>query len=253
VTGATSIYYAPDSHNVVILWDGTRWVCVSFTETTLAVGTVTSGLPYDIFGYLSGGSLTLESLAWSSATARATAVTRQDGRVSKSGDKTRLLLGTFVPTSTSATEDSMSKRLLWNNYNRRERYLVRKETGQWNYTTAAFRQANASTANQVEYACGLDEDAVDCVVMGMSTNATSVANTLGIGLDSTTVNSATFYGRNAGSNVEQHMCVYRGHPGIGYRKLMWLEYSAVGGTTTWYGDAGNPTAYQFGITATVRG
>ena len=50
------------------------------TPHSLALGTLTSGKNYDVFGYVSGGALTLESLVWTSDTARATAVTLQDGR-----------------------------------------------------------------------------------------------------------------------------------------------------------------------------
>ena len=44
----------------------------------LALGTLTSGKPYDVFGYISGGALALELLAWTNDTTRATAVTLQD-------------------------------------------------------------------------------------------------------------------------------------------------------------------------------
>lgn len=116
-TAKTSIYYTPFVNNVVPLWDGYKWRPIEFSETTLALGTLTSGKPYDVFGYISGGALALESLAWTDDTTRATAVTLQDGRYCKDGDKTRLLLGTFYTTSTTTTEDSQTRRFLSNIYN----------------------------------------------------------------------------------------------------------------------------------------
>lgn len=118
VTGATSIYYTPYVSNVITLWDGYRWRPIEFSEYTLALGTLTSGKPYDVFAYLSSGVLALEMLAWTNDTTRATAITIQDGRYCKSGDKTRLYLGTFYTTATTTTEDSQANRYLWNMYNR---------------------------------------------------------------------------------------------------------------------------------------
>jgi hypothetical protein len=118
VTGATSIYYTPYVSNVISLWTGARWQPIEFSEYTLALGTLTSGKPYDVFAYLSSGVLALEMLAWTNDTTRATAITIQDGRYCKSGDKTRLYLGTFYTTATTTTEDSAANRYLWNAYNR---------------------------------------------------------------------------------------------------------------------------------------
>lgn len=118
VTGATSIYYTPYVSNVISLWTGARWQPIEFSEYTLALGTLTSGKPYDVFAYLSSGVLALEMLAWTNDTTRATAITIQDGRYCKSGDKTRLYLGTFYTTATTTTEDSQANRYLWNMYNR---------------------------------------------------------------------------------------------------------------------------------------
>jgi len=118
VTGATNIYYTPYVSNVISLWTGARWQPIEFSEYTLALGTLTSGKPYDVFAYLSSGALACEMLAWTNDTTRATAITIQDGRYCKSGDKTRLYLGTFYTTATTTTEDSAANRYLWNMYNR---------------------------------------------------------------------------------------------------------------------------------------
>lgn len=252
VTGATTIYYTPHVHDLIPLWDGTRWVLVQFAEVSLATGTLSTLLPYDVFAYLSSGVVTLEKVVWFTATVRNTAVTIQDGRYCKSGDKTRLYLGTFLSNSATQTvDDSAVRRGVWNMYNRRPRAVCRKETGQWNYTTATWRQANASTANRLEYVCGIAEDAVRVTVQGMVTNGSAATVAVGIGVDSTTANSADAYGRNTSANVEQIHAFYTGVPGVGYHYLAWLEYSSATGTTTWYGDASNPTAYQCSISGEV--
>src|SRR5262245_53098047 len=116
VTGATNIFYTPYVCDTITLWTGTYWATITFTEYTLALGTLTSGKPYYFFASLSSGALLLEVLVWTSDTARATAVIYTDGRLTKSGDKTRLLLGTFYTTATTTTEDSAANRYLANAY-----------------------------------------------------------------------------------------------------------------------------------------
>lgn len=117
-TAKTNIYYTPYIHNIIVLWNGTYWQPIEFTEYTFAIGTgLTANLPYDLFAYLNNGALAIEKLAWTSATTRATNVTLQDGRYCKSGDKTRLLLGTFSPYSTTQVADTLLDRGVGNLYN----------------------------------------------------------------------------------------------------------------------------------------
>ena len=117
MTGATSVFYTPYLHDGIVLWDGLDWLPTTFTQRTLALGTIINARPYDVFAFLSSGVVTLELLAWTSDTVRATDATLQDGRYCKAGDKTRLLLGTFYTTSTTATADAETTRYLSNVYN----------------------------------------------------------------------------------------------------------------------------------------
>jgi hypothetical protein len=150
-TAKTTIYYTPFVHNTINLWDGSNWKPTTFAETSLALGTLTSGKPYDVFGYLSGGALALELLAWTDDSTRATAVTIQDGRYCKSGNKTRLLLGTFYTASTTTTEDSLRRRLVGNMYNTVPRRLSRS-SGQasHSYASSTYRTWNNDSANSFD-------------------------------------------------------------------------------------------------------
>ena len=141
----TNIYYTPAVHNVIVLWDGASWVPIEFTEYTLALGTLTASKNYDVFAYLSSGALALEVLVWTDDSTRATAVTLQDGRYCKSGDKTRLLLGTFYTSSTTTTEDSANNRLVGNVYNKLRRYVNASSTTSHTYTTVTMREWNNGT------------------------------------------------------------------------------------------------------------
>ena len=239
VTGATNVYYTPYLHNQIQLWDGVRWATISFTETTLALGTVTSDLPYDVFGYLSAGVLTLEKLAWTNTTTRATAVTLQDGRYCKSGDKTRLYLGTFHSTSTTQTEDSDAKRFLWNMYNRADKRLTIASASSHTYTTASWRQWNNATANKVEVIVGLAEMAPMFSHKSVMSGATG--GQTGMGFDSLTAASAAL--DSAVASQQQYSSIVSSQAVfiVGYHYIAALQ---IGATTV--------TFSQFNITGYWR-
>lgn len=146
----TSLWYTPYIHDVIGLWNGAMWVPTEFVETQLALGTMTAGLVYDIFAYLNNGVLALEKLAWTNATTRATAVTLQDGRYCKSGDKTRLLLGSVYATSTTQTQITSTLNGVSNVYNRVKRQLS-KNMGSSNhsYASSTHRLYNNGSTNLV--------------------------------------------------------------------------------------------------------
>lgn len=201
-TAKTTIYYTPYVHNVCSLWDGARWVPTVFAETSLALGTLTSGKPYDVFAYLSSGALTLESLVWTNDTTRATAVTLQDGRYCKSGDKTRLLLGTFYTSSTTTTADSASTRYLCNAYNTVVRPVTISNSTSHTYTTATVREWNNSSS-KAYFLQSLVSDAVVVGFVGTMT-AAGAAGYVGLGFNSTSTESVggmMSYGGNAGVSV----------------------------------------------------
>lgn len=253
VTGATSIYYTPYVSNVISLWTGARWQPVEFSEYTLALGTLTSGKPYDVFAYLSSGALACEVLVWTDDTTRATAITLQDGRYCKSGDKTRLYLGTFYTTSTTTTEDSGGgttpqvggKRYLWNMYNRVRRSLRVVDTADsWTYSTASWRRADGASAgsNEVAYVTGLNTDAVRATVNAGAYSKSIVSATYtGIGVDSGTAPSGltadAFTESNAVGITALHTAHYVGFPGVGRHFLAWLEKGNANGPT-FIGDDG---------------
>jgi len=255
VTGATSIYWTPYNGNLVSLYDGTRWRMYAFTEMTLALGTLTSGLPYDVFLYDNAGTLTLEATAWTNGTTRATALTTQDGVYVKTGATTRRYLGTFYTTSTTETEDSFAKRFLWNCYNQKKRKLRKFETNtSWSYGTAAWRSANNSTTNRVEVIIGLSETPISLTLNHMGPNGTSTLDN-SIGLDSTSTPHADVggaYGGYIGTGTPiliGTLCL-QVYPGVGYHYLQWLEFSSSAGQTSYGYDSTNKR-WQCGLTGDI--
>ena len=254
VTGATSVYYTPYKSNVLPLWTGTAWRATTFTETTLALGTLTASLPYDVFAYLSSGVLALELLAWTSDSARATAVTLQDGRYCKSGDKTRLYLGSFRTTSTTTTEDSRGgtttqvggRRFLWNMYNREERRAsVIDTTSSWSYPTATVRQANAASGNKIEILLGLASP-IRAILLGEAliyNNVSQVAR-CGVGVDSTTAFSGLVQSAFNNSTNGQYFplsAIYASALAAGYHAVNWCEAGADGNCSFIGSGFGNQT------------
>lgn len=252
VTAAGTIYLTPYIGNRIRLWDGTRWNERQTAEVSLAL-TATSGKPYDVFAYDNAGTVTLETLVWTDDTTRATALTTQNGVYVKSGDATRLYLGSFYASGLNVTEDSVKLRYLWNMYHRVPRPMsVTDATDSWTYTTATWRQANASAANQLSMMRGLNIDAVTAHVYILVHNSSAgTYMSPGVGIDSTSTNSAQIHGGAAYvGSAHPHSAFYNGLPGVGRHYLVWVEISTAAGTTTWYGDNGG-LILQAGMIAEV--
>lgn len=260
VTGATTIYYTPYAGNLLALYDGsTKWTVYPFTEISLALGTLTSDLPYDVFVYDNAGTPTLESLAWTNPTTRATALVLQNGVLSKTGALTRRYLGTFYTTTTTTTEDSYAKRMVWNYNNRVPRAMRRLETTtQWTYTTATVRQANAATANQLEVMVGWAEVPISVRVHAHVANSSAaVSVAVGIGEDSTGVtHSSSVSGVASTGAADQQLNLSASletYPAVGRHFYSWLEWSQATGTSTWFGDRSASAPTKAGIVGWIMG
>ena len=259
VSGASAgtIYFTPYKGNRISLYDGTNWRLYSFSEISVDVPDATQ--MNDVFVYDNSGTITLEVVAWTNTTTRAVALATQNGILVKTGTLTKRYLGSFYSTTAGngETEDSAANRFLWNYYNRVERVLraTAEATNTWNYTTAAYRQANSSAANQLNFVVGVSEDAVKASTITVASNTTAgVAFFGGIGLDSTTVSSAQINGFNRTqiANVELTTTgSYDAPVAVGKHYLAWLEYSDATGTTTFIGD-GNITGVQAGIRGSIK-
>lgn len=259
VTGATTIYFTPYGGAYIGLYDGsTGWDVLKFAETSLALGTLTSGLPYDVFGFNNSGTLNTELLAWTNGTTRATALVLQDGVYCKTGALTRRYLGTFYTTSTTATEDSATKRFVWNYYNRVPRTLFKTEaTASWTYTTATWRQANAAAANKVEVIVGVAEPILDLHLLVAAVNTTGANVSAGIGEDSTsavaTAGALSVFNTFNTGQAWTTGAVVRKVPAVGYHFYAWLEISGAAGTTTWYSAQATFTGNQSGLAGSFAG
>lgn len=206
--------------------------------------------------------LTLWSDSGAGTSSRALAVTyanAQDGVLTNdtayaAGDSNTIgakggrYLGTLRTTSTAGqTEDSESKRLLWNMYNRAKRKLVRFEASaaaSWTWATPqTWHQANASSSNQLDIVHGIQgESDLSVTLIVMGSNSTG-GNQVGcaIGLSSTTApvggSIVAMQPVATGAFAMLTASYSSSAGGAGYQYVSWLEgsVSAGAGTQTYYG------------------
>lgn len=263
VTGATTVYFTPYLGNNIALFDGaTTWTLLPFTEKSVALGTLTSGLPYDVFAYNNGGVVALRPpVAWTSASARATALAVQNGIYVKTGATTDRYLGTFFTDSTTVTSDAgagsaTSGRHLYNYYNRVPRSVSRVDpSGGWNYTTATVRQANGNTANQVQIMQGVAETPITLALntSWSNTNAGGGVNIMvGIGEDSTTTTVVGDVETTsiANGNMGLHALLSK-VPSVGHHVYSWNEWSVAVSTSSCVGASATGSNQAYGLYGTV--
>jgi hypothetical protein len=253
VTSATTLYYTPFVSNKIDLYNGTAWVPFLFSQLSVSVpaNTLTNQRPKDVFIYSNSGVPTLElGPNWTSDTARATALVLQDGVYVKSGDTTRRYVGTIRAKNVGLDyylEDSIASRFVWNYYNRMPRMLACTDsTSSWTYSTASWRQARATTTNQVDFVVGIADTFAHLAVNVILSNST--ANQGGIAAvgydtttDSTPMPNGTFrqatVRSGSASAVVSGTSTNIGYPTIGYHYCSWNEISTGTGTTTYYSSS----------------
>lgn len=249
VTGAATVYATPyvaqgGGPASCAFYDGSAaWTAIPVTEVSIALGTLTAGLPYDVYCYNNSGAMGCDApVAWTNGTTRATALALQNGVYVKTGTTTRRYIGSFYTTSTTTTEDSATKGDVCNYYNRVPRLLTKADaTASWTYvTTATVRQVRATATNQVEFLQCVAEYPVTASYFDLAqTNDASLrAIKIGLGLDSTTAFSASQSGNTlVTTSALQNgtTALFQASPAVGYHYLAMLEAGDAAVTVTFYG------------------
>lgn len=263
VANVTTIYVGEATSNLVYLPVGGTLKRHSLeSELSFSLGTLTANKLYDFWLYSNNGSVAVElnSTPWDSDTARNASheITQIDGVYYKAADTTRMLLGTFYTTSTTETQDTTRQRLLWCQFNQRWRncgFVQANTLNSYTYTNLTPRQMGGLSANQVELVCGIaNYSNVWLMATHISSTVSSEARVTGIGIDSSTVESAQSQPPALGnvSGVREiALATYAGAVPIGYHSYRQLEYNSgsAGGTTSWMGT--NNGARTFGTNGMV--
>lgn len=281
VTAATTIYYSPYRGERLPIYDGSAFSMTTFAELSNATAqsstgsagpaAVTTNSNYDLFVWNDSGTIRLtRGPAWTSDTARGTGAGTTELELVSGVYVNKVAIvngpaaqrGTYVGTvrsdGSSQINDSLAKRHVWNMYNRVQRPMrALDSTDSWTYSTAAWRQANNSSANQLDVVRGLNEDAMRAFVTAMWYGG--VMNYpdcyVGVGLDSTTaLASGCITGLGVSSfdatQGQGSWAMWDGLPGLGRHYIAWIEYGDGTGTQTWYGDGGGAVEIS-GITGAV--
>jgi len=234
-TAKTTIYFVPYDGDQISIYDGSNWVLYSFSELSLSLSGFTADTNYDIFVYDNSGALTLEGVAWTNDTTRATAITKQDDVYVKSGDTAKRYLGTIRTTSTAGQcEDSDTRRFVWNYYNRKIRnlYCV-ASTGGHTYTSTTSRPFNDSTtvaSTRVLFVCGTADTLVQ-----IGHRSQCKYGYQGVDIDSETTNVAGLKncisdGTNTNFGIMAGNSEYR-YVNVGYHYIQSLERGITAGST----------------------
>ena len=156
-----------------------------------------TGTTITLEGSVGNGAWTSGGTIYVIPASRTTSLAYQNGVLCQNGVLTRRYLGTFMCGATSGqTEDSVTKRLLWNMNNRVLRTLFAQDTtGSWTYGTASYRAANTNTTpgqGCVWLVQGRQEDAVQATY-GITAYSTGGIQTVGIGENGTLANAAQWW------------------------------------------------------------
>ena len=237
---ATTLYYTAFKHGGVPLYDGSSWAThyLPAGQISAAVPTaVSSAKPYDVFVFLSSGTPTLEFLAWTNNTTRATNIinTSSPYLYTKSGDATRLYVGTIYADTSGQTQDTLRKRHVWNMFNRvpREFYWVGPGTD-WTYTNSlVHRYVNGGTAPSFSLVVGLPEETFSgCIAADAwkTTTSSTAAAVFGFAVDVTNSISSgapdtiSAYLRDGGETDGQTFrATLTQVIALGYHEINWLE------------------------------
>lgn len=230
-TAKTTIYFTPYTGNTIALYDGVDWKIHTFSEVSLSLSGFTTGKNNDIFVYDNAGTITLERVEWTSDSARATALVLQDGVLVKSGSTNKRYVGTFRTSATGQCEDSVSKRFVWNYYNRIQRYCqVTGTTGHTN-TSATVIQWNNDAAMKFEFVVGVKEDQVFITLLNDYLAAATSSTTqgcVGLGINTISALTATSYWASAFQGRSSNNTVTI--PALGYNYVALLERGLTGVT-----------------------
>lgn len=250
----TNLLFAPENSNRVFVYESSAWTQKTIPDAgiTVACTGLTNDTDYYLYVYDSAGTLTLDLST--------TATTSQNGILVKSGATSRLLIARCRSNGSGAittyAEDAATQ-LVCNTYNKRTIALTKQETtASWTYQ-GNWRSLNNSTANRLQFV----SDGKDCVrahVIGVGNHA-SQTGSLGIGVDSTSVNSSTAHAYAGPTSGFVMSAMYSGMPAAGFHYLQALEATFDNSTGAFTfrgrnaGGAGGQDYYQItGIACEVR-
>lgn len=270
VSGATTLYYTPVIGRFIPLWNGSTYVMTDTggeislvtTDATKSPAAVAANKVYYVLVWSDSGTIRVSrSPAWvDDVTPGTGAGTAQISLVNGFWTNTVAItngpgagLGTVVgairANSSAQLQDAQAFRWVSNIYNQDQRVMRVLETANtWTQTNAinTYRQANANSANQLDWLQALDGGTIEATVMASFNNSTTASSTnygiVGVDIDTLNTGAVTnlingIVCASLAGAWAQAVAVYSGKPGKGRHIAIWKELHAnnAGGVSTWLG------------------
>ena len=256
----TQLYLVPHTSNMIALHDGNAWVARSASATVQSHGTHSPSTFYNVFAYWDGSNIGLELVAVPYP--HSPVLMMQDGVQVKWEDPSRRYVGVARTTSAGIFVDYRNERLIWNRHNQVERYFTATHNTTWSLSgTNSWRPVSGNPANGrvaiVAGTIGIANYASTTISASATGMCTSSVNgyyaASGIGIDSTTTNSAQIVELdNGGPTAYAHLrSSYNGYLLPGYHTINWLEIGQTGSTFACIGYAYSPPFGQLGLLGMV--
>lgn len=156
---SAALYYSPYLGNNLSLYDtGTStWKAYSFSEISIANTGLVASTNYDVFVFNNAGTMTLELVAWASASARVTELTLLTGVYVKTGAYNRRYIGTIRTNAAAQFANSETQRFVWNMYNQRPTRMYTEDATANTYASStaiiarAWRNAPATFVTEAVF------------------------------------------------------------------------------------------------------
>lgn len=256
----TRLWAAAYTSATIAIFDGNSWVARIASPLPHVDAPTITNTTYDVFAYWNGSAVGLELVPWPSVLAT------QDGVQVKSGDPTHRYLGAVATFTIAAFFDALRARLVWNRYNQVPREIAISATGSWNYNNAnsVWREAGGDISNQVEVLAGSMGGSTtnsggtyvsaQAHALGYPLNASTGYVGTGIGIDSSTVNSAQVGDLGLCTNAPWYGLVtasYEGYLTAGRHSIRWLEIGWGAFNYFFFGNITTPPFGKYGMSGFV--
>lgn len=159
------LYYTPYLGNKISLYVSSlaEWADFSFNEISLSLSGSSANTVYDIFIYYNGNNILLEKINWANNSTRNLPIVLNNGVYVSSTNPEKRYIGSIMTTSTSTTEDSENRRLVWNYNNQIHKKIYAIDSTLHTYTTPSYRPYRNSTtfgSTRIELINGLQTNAI---------------------------------------------------------------------------------------------
>jgi hypothetical protein len=258
----STIYLVPYTGNTISLYSSALGAWLPFDVAnpaglSLALSGMTAGRPYDVFCVTPAvsGTPSLEILAWTSTSARATALAQQDGVQIKSGDATRRYVGTiYARTATTISwvrtgyNTATAQCDIWNNDNREPAIFANSTLWTGSFATASANTwFQVATSYKTELIIGRVLTPLDArFSLGCNTAGTANAGYADIWLNGSGNGAARIL--NTAGEILELVTQFNGLPTLGYNTLQFMALGTATAVLFYTTDdpAGTPPVYAFG-------